>query len=352
MKKIVPLLFIGLATSLLPSCGSNSPKNGALTFICNKDGSSLRLIHSQQRKHATDLTWQINNGRATHRTIDNEDPFTIVDIATDLKKGDQIKIVGNNPNGFSSNSLDEDIVFLNEFITGQNDDFILSGNIMSLIDQNNFGNLTKIPENGSFRSLFCSVYGYGIYCNISDASNLKLPATTLSNDCYESMFFNSSLLVKAPQVLPAETLSTTCYANMFSGNSALISAPKINAKTLANGCCNSMFQECTSLVNPPEADFTESAPAPLCFARMFDGCGALTKAIKLSDKPLQELCYYYMFSSCALLEITDAENSSTTKIFTCPDTTGIEQPVEYMFYGTGGGLYTPLPNTTYYYVSD
>jgi hypothetical protein len=42
----------------------------------------------------------------------------------------------------------------------------------------------------------------------------ELPATTLANYCYYSMFYNCTSLVTAPE-LPATTLAEECYANMF-----------------------------------------------------------------------------------------------------------------------------------------
>ena len=48
------------------------------------------------------------------------------------------------------------------------------------------------------------------------ASAPELPATTLANECYSSMFYGCANLIKAP-ALPAETLADGCYSWMFSG---------------------------------------------------------------------------------------------------------------------------------------
>ena len=42
----------------------------------------------------------------------------------------------------------------------------------------------------------------------------KLPATTLADYCYNSMFFNCTSLTQAPK-LPATTLANRCYYSMF-----------------------------------------------------------------------------------------------------------------------------------------
>jgi len=44
--------------------------------------------------------------------------------------------------------------------------------------------------------------------------NSALPATTLANYCYQSMFLNCSNLTAVPE-LPATTLAAACYYSMF-----------------------------------------------------------------------------------------------------------------------------------------
>lgn len=49
-----------------------------------------------------------------------------------------------------------------------------------------------------------------------------LPATTLANNCYDSMFYDCSSLTSAP-ALPATTLASSCYSSMFMSCSSLSS---------------------------------------------------------------------------------------------------------------------------------
>ena len=65
-------------------------------------------------------------------------------------------------------------------------------------------------------------YAYQLFkgSKIVDASNLILPATTLSNYCYQQMFMNCASLTTAPE-LPATTLVHRCYQQMFANNTAL-----------------------------------------------------------------------------------------------------------------------------------
>lgn len=92
--------------------------------------------------------------------------------------------------------------------------WIASGNIMSLLHGDNFIGQTVITEDEQF---------YGIFqdCgSLRDASNLILPATTLTSDCYSYMFYGCTSLVNAP-VLPAPVLIQRCYYYMFYGCSSL-----------------------------------------------------------------------------------------------------------------------------------
>jgi hypothetical protein len=82
----------------------------------------------------------------------------------------------------------------------------------------------------------------------------ELPATTLANGCYGSMFLQCTSLTTAPE-LPATALTPRCYYSMFNGCTNLITAPELPAETLANNCYERMFSGCTSL-NYIKAMFT------------------------------------------------------------------------------------------------
>lgn len=107
---------------------------------------------------------------------------------------------------------------------------------------------------------------------IVDASKLELPATTLTDFCYQAMFKGCTSLVTAPE-LPATTLANSCYSSMFSGCTALTTAPKLPATTLADYCYSSMFDGCSNLVNAPELPATTLANN--CYSYMFYGCTKL-----------------------------------------------------------------------------
>jgi hypothetical protein len=88
----------------------------------------------------------------------------------------------------------------------------VAGNVMSMAYGADFKGQTSMA-NYQFCKLFIGA------TNIVDASKLILPATT-SIGCYESMFEDCSSLVNAP-FLPATTLTGDCYRRSFDGCSKL-----------------------------------------------------------------------------------------------------------------------------------
>lgn len=76
------------------------------------------------------------------------------------------------------------------------------GNVMALLNGQN-EDLTTISDVFALAYLFYE-------CKITDASELRLPATTLANNCYQYMFGSCAYLVAVPE-LPATTLANYCY---------------------------------------------------------------------------------------------------------------------------------------------
>ena len=121
-------------------------------------------------------------------------------------------------------------------------DFKVYGNIMSLPYGDNFIGQTEIPNTGGLFGYFASCF-YGT--KIKDASNLVLPATTLRDDCYQSMFMECYSL-ETPPAIPATTLANNCYHSMFCSTS-ITSAPALPATTLAQNCYAAMFRDCQNI---------------------------------------------------------------------------------------------------------
>ena len=172
----------------------------------------------------------------------------------------------------------------------------VGGNIMSLLYGSNFtGQETSFPsaEGNTFSQLFTN------NSKLQDASNLLLPATTLTGNCYFRMFRNCTSLTSTP-ALPATTLSNDCYSYMFAGCSLLTQAPDLPATTLANKCYAQMFSACSSLTSAPSI-LPATTLARECYSGMFIDCSSLTKAPDLPATTLISGCYYIMFNRCYLL---------------------------------------------------
>lgn len=156
----------------------------------------------------------------------------------------------------------------------------VGGNIMSLLYGNNFENQTEITTNRALSFVF--------YQNntLIDASDLALPATTLSNSCYAGLFNGCSSLSNGPKFLPATTLASGCYNGMFNGCSSLINIPEIYATTLADSCCMGMFANCTSLTTA--TDLIADTLVSQCYWNMFQNCTSLNYVKCLATNGFEE----------------------------------------------------------------
>ena len=128
-----------------------------------------------------------------------------------LSAGDKIYLKGNNQ------AYGDIVSYCNiNFLNGE---VYMYGNIMSLVYGDNFYGQTSLTTDYTFKYLF-STYDYKKPSLIVDASNLVLPATTLTWGCYSFMFYECAYLTAAPE-LPATTLAQRCYELMFNGCASL-----------------------------------------------------------------------------------------------------------------------------------
>ena len=208
------------------------------------------------------------------------------------------------------------------------------GNVMSLLYSDNFIGQTDLTDKSyAFYRLFYN------NTKIVSTKNIILPATTLTSNCYNSMFRGCTSLTTAPE-LPATTLASSCYGSMFNGCTSLTTAPELPATTLADYCYEYMFYGCTSLTTAPALSATSLAEG--CYASMFQSCTSLTTAPALPATTLANYCYHFMFGSC----------TSLTTAPELPATTLAESCYEYMFQGCTNlnyikAMFTTEPSTTY-----
>lgn len=77
-----------------------------------------------------------------------------------------------------------------------------------------------------------SIAASGNVMSLMDENNFETKLVTDSKDYYRSLFYNCAALTTAPE-LPATTLTVdSCYTSMFYGCSNLITAPELPATTL------------------------------------------------------------------------------------------------------------------------
>ena len=125
------------------------------------------------------------------------------------------------------------------------DDCYVYGNVMSLVDEENFENATVLTGDHAFFNLFSgnsNLYSHPDY-------ELVLPATILTDCCYEGMFYGCENLTIAPE-LPATTLAEGCYKSMFSYCTSLTSAPGLFAETLEDYCYSNKESLIPSTIYP------------------------------------------------------------------------------------------------------
>ena len=248
-------------------------------------------------------------------------------IAT-LNMGEKVLIKGNN-DYYGSDSTN-----YAHFTASK--EFDVNGNIMSLIYGDNFKEQYSFPT-GTTKNLQYLFYNS---TNLVSAVNLILPATTLTDYCYNQMFLGCTSLTTAPE-LPATTLVSNCYQSMFENCTSLTTAPSIlPATTLVSNCYQSMFKGCTSLVNAPELPATTLASG--CYSSMFNGCTSLVNAPELSATTLVNYCYAGMFNGCTSL-VNAPELPALNLVYEC---------YRYMFYGCTNlnyikAMFTIKPTSTY-----
>lgn len=192
------------------------------------------------------------------------------------------------------------VSFKKTYVTGLNfGTFIINGrcnlrgNCMSMIfGDSGYKNNDLSELYQPFHSMFKNCTG------IVSVEPTFLPATTLADYCCASMFNGCTSLVNAPE-LPATTLASYCYRSMFYGCTSLVNAPELPATTLTDGCYQSMFDGCTSLTTATELPAITLADR--CYGDMFRDCTSLTAAPELPATILADYCYESMFHGCTSL---------------------------------------------------
>ena len=251
--------------------------DGNTVSVVNVVNESSGISHTPTLEYSTDKniwnTITFNTSLGTHTT----------ELPIKLNTGG--KMYFRNDTGKFSSSNNKYISFLSSVESNVGGDIRTLSNYLDV-------NSETTPKSNMFRNLF--------YNNkfIVDASNLRLPYTTLASACYVGMFGGCSKLTVAP-ILPATTLESACYGSMFRYCTSLTTAPELPATTLENDCYGSMFENCTALTTAPALPATTLANG--CYSGMFDSCTSLTSAPELPATTLVDYCYQLMFWGCTSL---------------------------------------------------
>ena len=108
----------------------------------------------------------------------------------------------------------------------------------------------------------------------------QLPVTTLAEGCYQSMFIGCTSLVNVQPELPSNDLPKQCYYEMFSGCTALTTAPEIMAgedAKVEQGACYNMFTNCSTLTKAPSVLRPRTLTVNQVYYNMFLNCTSLQR---------------------------------------------------------------------------
>ncbi len=264
------------------------------------------------------VTYKVNGGTAQTIAAGTTETITLNNA------GDYVSFYGDNAK-YATSTADGNY---SNIVCNKN--CYVYGNIMSLVKSDGFETETALTDNYAFCKLFTG------NANIKNktGADLVLPATTLTDYCYYSMFNGCKGLTSAP-ALPATTLAAYCYGSMFKVCINLVSAPELNATVLADYCYASMFSGCSNLETAPNLPATTLKQ--FCCAWMFESCSKLAVAPALPATNLDSECYRAMFKGCKNLTAAPA----------LPATTLVDNCYQEMFSACSSLASAPeLPATT------
>lgn len=192
------------------------------TFIITGTGKVVWLAEASATDFKT-IQYSLDNGVTWTSLTAAKNSETNFDVVA----GDVVMFKGNNTS-LGSSSAGASCCF-----SGTTAQFIPEGNTMSLLYGDDFADKKTLPGTYTFRDFLNGVSGF------TDASNLILPATACTEQCYRN-FFAGTNVINAPK-LPALTLARACYNNMFINAYNLEVAPDLLAPVLVQECYSGML---------------------------------------------------------------------------------------------------------------
>ena len=223
MKKKLLFLFV----SLLTSFGAWAQNEDMLSTPLTLEAIEAGVITFNNNAEGP-VTYRVNGGEV--QSIGSK---TTGNIA--INAGDKVAFFGDNETyGYFKSTWVNSQIFCTS-------DCYIYGNIMSLISSADYANLKKLTEIRTFMMLFSS----NTHIKIHPKNTLELPATTLTDLCYNQMFYGCTGLTKAPE-LPATTLTYRCYNLMFYGCKNLSSVTCLATDISASSCTSSWLSGVSS----------------------------------------------------------------------------------------------------------
>ena len=190
---------------------ANVDKATPLTLVAQADGK-ITVTFNNGIILANDIHYTVNGGAEQTIVKDTKGAYDI-----ELKKGDVVQLYSINTSlgggavagaRGGTRAVDDGAKYINIRPSMKTEIF---GNVMSLLKgKDNLESATTIEANNAFYGLFA---GADKLVN-NDERLLVLPATTLTEGCYQDMFNGCKGIEKAPE-LPAPKLEKNCYQEMF-----------------------------------------------------------------------------------------------------------------------------------------
>lgn len=107
-----------------------------------------------------------------------------------------------------------------------------------------------------------------------------------------------------PLILPVTELASQCYMQMFRNCTSLTRAPKFRVEGTAYRCCYNMFRQCSSLADVSGIELPAMTLSQDCYRELLRGCSSLKGAApKLPAKTLVKECYRQMFSDAKITSV-------------------------------------------------
>lgn len=170
--------------------------------------------------------------------------------------------------------------------------FNVGGNIMSMAYGADFKDKTEITNNYAFVRLFRLT-------TVVDASNLQLPAMSLTEYCYNATFAGCINLIIGPN-LPALNIPAFSYSFMYASCSNLKSVCTLPATILGQRCYDGMYMNCENLEVAQE-ELPAETIAQQSYGNMYLGCKNLKKSPIIRAKHIAKYGFNRMFKDCSNL---------------------------------------------------